>query len=178
MKKWIMPIFLLAFGITFLVAASPGDKTELILNREYFEVAHKEMENAKESIHLVMYLFLLYDHNPKAYPNHILEDLINAHNRGVKVQVLLDYPKPRYTPKKGPQNKQAHKRLKEAGVPVRYDSPRTTTHSKVLIIDGETVILGSHNYTDSGTKYNNETSLLIRDKDIARELIDYIDEIK
>lgn len=38
--------------------------------------------------------------------------------------------------------------------------------------------MGSHNYSFDGLKYNNETSLLIRDRNKAKELIEYFEGIK
>jgi len=61
---------------------------------------------------------------------------------------------------------------------VRFDKPERTTHSKVLIIDKETIIAGSHNYSFSGLKYNNETSLLLKDREKAEMLIGYFRQIQ
>jgi hypothetical protein len=47
---------------SLLGCATTGIKSELILNDEYFEVAHSQIQNAKESIYLIAYLFLLYDY--------------------------------------------------------------------------------------------------------------------
>lgn len=154
---------LLIIGTTFLGCATTGLQSELILNDEYFHVAHREIQNAKESIYLVVYLFLVYDYQD-AYSNRLLEDLIKAHERGVGVHVILEYPKPEYMDEEGLANQKVYEKLKVAGIDVRFDKPEITTHSKVLIIDEETIIAGSHNYSFSGLKYNNETSLLMRDR--------------
>ncbi|MEM4546663.1 MAG: phospholipase D-like domain-containing protein, partial [Nitrososphaerota archaeon] len=60
------------------------------------------------------------------------------------------------------------------GVPVRLDeSPTTTTHAKLIIIDNETVIIGSHNWTESALTRNHETSIMIQDKETATKLTNY-----
>lgn len=179
MRRWVALALLLTIGTTFSGCATTGStsQSKLILNEEYFQVAHGEIQNAKESIYLIAYLFLLYDYQD-AYPNRILKDLIDAQKRGVSVHVVLDYPKPEYTDDQGPKNQEAYEKLKDAGIDVRFDSPEKRTHNKVLVIDKETIIVGSHNYSFDALRYNNETSLLLRDRDKARALIEYFGQIE
>ncbi len=177
MRRWAALVLLLIVGATFLGCATTGPQSKLILNEEYFQVAHREIRKAKESIYLIAYLFLLYDY-PGAYPNRILKDLIAARERGVAVHVILDYPKPEYLDEEGPKNQEVYEKLKKAGIDVRFDSPAKRTHAKVLIIDRETIILGSHNYSFAGLRYNNEASVLLRDRGKAERLIKYFDRIE
>ena len=161
---------------SLLGCATTEIQSKLILNDEYFHVAHREIQNAKESIYLISYLFLLYDYQG-AYSNRLLDDFIAAHKRGVDVHVILEYPKPEYMKEEGPKNQEVYEKLKAAGIDVRFDSAKRTTHDKVLVIDRETIIVGSHNYSFGGLKYNNEASLLIRDKAEAKRLIKYFEQI-
>ena len=177
MRRWTLLVLFLLIGTTFLGCATTGVQSELILNDEYFQVAHREIQNAKESIYLVAYLFLVYDYQD-AYSNRLLEDLIKAHERDVDIHVILEYPKPEYMDEEGPANQKVYEKLKAAGIDVRYDKPEITTHSKVLIIDEETIIAGSHNYSFNGLKYNNETSLLLKDREKAERLIRYFRQIQ
>jgi len=84
----------------------------------------------------------------------------------------------KYNPLFDPKNQEVFNKLKAAGINVRFDSSKRTTHSKVLVIDKETIIIGSHNYSFDGLKNNNDTSLLLRDKDKAKRLIEYIEHIE
>ncbi len=175
MRRWVALVLII--GTTFSGCATTRPQSNLILNEEYFLVAHREIQNARESIYLITYLFLLYDYQD-AYPNRIFKDLIDAQRRGVNVHVILDYPKPEYMDEEGPKNQEAYEKLKAAGIDVRFDSPEKRTHNKVLIIDKETIIVGSHNYSFAGLRYNNEASLLLRDRDKARRLIEYFGQIE
>ena len=177
MRRWTLLVLFLLIGTTFLGCATTGLQSELILNDEYFQVVHREIQNAKESIYLIAYLFLLYDYQ-EAYSNRLLEDIIEAHERGVDVHVILEYPKPEYMEEEAPANQKVYEKLKAAGIDVRFDKPERTTHSKVLIIDEETIIAGSHNYSFNGLKYNNETSLLLKDREKAERLIRYFRQIQ
>lgn len=177
MKRWLFVIIGVLVLSSLLGCATTGIRSELILNDEYFEIAHSQIQKAKESIYLIAYLFLVYDYED-AYSNRLLKDLIEAHKRGVEVHAILDYPKPEYMGEEGPKNQEVYEKLKEAGIDVRFDSPEKRTHNKVLVVDREIIIVGSHNYSFDGLKYNNETSLLVRDKDKAKELIEYFEGIE
>lgn len=45
---------------------------------------------------------------------------------------------------------------------------QTNCHTKGIVIDGETVVVGSHNWTRAGTTLNRDASLIFFDPDIAR----------
>lgn len=58
--------------------------------------------------------------------------------------------------------------LKRAGVDVLEDGNCYTLHSKLLIIDDKTVIMGSYNFTDSANRSNDENLLIIDDPALAK----------
>ncbi len=41
-------------------------------------------------------------------------------------------------------------------------------HTKGIVVDGETVLLGSHNWTNTGVLYNRDASLTVEDSEVAR----------
>ena len=45
---------------------------------------------------------------------------------------------------------------------------QTNCHTKGIIVDGETVVVGSHNWTNQGTLVNRDASLIFDDEQIAR----------
>jgi phosphatidylserine/phosphatidylglycerophosphate/cardiolipin synthase-like enzyme len=57
--------------------------------------------------------------------------------------------------------------LLAAGVPTWIDAAYQIAHNKIIIIDGETVITGSFNFTRSAEEYNAENLLVIRDPSLA-----------
>jgi phosphatidylserine/phosphatidylglycerophosphate/cardiolipin synthase-like enzyme len=70
----------------------------------------------------------------------IAEALLNAHKRGLRIEVILD--KSQKT-----QKYSSATFLNNQGIPVKIDAARAIAHNKVMIIDGETVITGSFNFT-------------------------------
>lgn len=90
----------------------------------------------------------------------IARALREAHDRGVRVEVLAD----REMLRKG-ENSQLPM-LAAAGIPVWLETRYASAHNKVLLIDGESpgavVITGSYNFTWSAQARNAENLLLLR----------------
>jgi phosphatidylserine/phosphatidylglycerophosphate/cardiolipin synthase-like enzyme len=90
----------------------------------------------------------------------IAKAMVEAHRRGVHVEIILD---------------RSHKTttyssadfLLHAGIPVLIDSEHAIAHNKIMIIDGQTVITGSFNFTKQAEQSNAENLLVIRDKILA-----------
>lgn len=57
--------------------------------------------------------------------------------------------------------------LFNAGIPTKIDSAHAIAHNKVMVIDEETVITGSFNFTKAAEEQNAENLLIIRDKKLA-----------
>jgi phosphatidylserine/phosphatidylglycerophosphate/cardiolipin synthase-like enzyme len=90
----------------------------------------------------------------------IARALIDAQARGVKVKVILDLSK--LTEKNA-----VLPSLAAAGVPVWIDGAHRIAHNKVMIIDGETVITGSFNFTRAAEDDHAENLLIIRDQELS-----------
>ncbi len=59
--------------------------------------------------------------------------------------------------------------LQEAGLDVRLDGNARNMHHKVMILDGDTVITGSYNFTDSAETKNDEVLLIFHNPWLAGE---------
>jgi phosphatidylserine/phosphatidylglycerophosphate/cardiolipin synthase-like enzyme len=83
-----------------------------------------------------------------------------AHDRGVDVRVVLDRSQrsERYT---------SATFLQHAGIPTWIDSAHAIAHNKVMVIDGETVITGSFNFTKAAEEHNAENLMVLRDPGLA-----------
>lgn len=92
----------------------------------------------------------------------IAKAVVDAHKRDVKVQVILD--KSQRTEKYSSADFLAH-----AGVPVQIDDKHQIAHNKIMIIDGQTVVTGSFNFTKSAEEHNAENLLIINSKELAEK---------
>jgi phosphatidylserine/phosphatidylglycerophosphate/cardiolipin synthase-like enzyme len=84
----------------------------------------------------------------------IAKALVDAHRRGVDVQVILDKSQrtERYS---------GATFLSNEGIPVFIDAAHKIAHNKVMVVDGKTVITGSFNFTKSAEEGNAENLLVI-----------------
>jgi phosphatidylserine/phosphatidylglycerophosphate/cardiolipin synthase-like enzyme len=157
--------------VSFAADGSCGTVT-LLTNKEYFPVLMKAVDEAREEIFISMFSFKTGVHKD-SYPDRLLAQLAQAIRRGVKVKVILE-DTGKYDENLNAQNLQTKKLLEERGAEVYLDSPLTTTHTKLIVIDRRLVILGSHNFTQSALKYNNEISALLDRPDLAMQARNYM----
>jgi phosphatidylserine/phosphatidylglycerophosphate/cardiolipin synthase-like enzyme len=115
----------------------------------------RELNKAKSTILVQAYSFT-------SAP--IAKALLNAHKRGVKVEVILD--KSQRT-----QKYSSATFLYNSGIPVKIDAKHAIAHNKVMIIDGETMITGSFNFTKAAEESNAENLLVIRDRKLAERYV-------
>ncbi len=144
----------------------------LLKNQEYFTALTAAIDEAKSEIIMSFFLFKAGVHK-NSYPDRLLTHLVQAVRRGVKVMLILE--------NSGGNdhnldfaNSQTKHLLEDKGVEIYFDSPRKTTHTKLIVIDQRIVLLGSHNLTQSALKYNNEISILINSPELAREARSYM----
>jgi phosphatidylserine/phosphatidylglycerophosphate/cardiolipin synthase-like enzyme len=62
--------------------------------------------------------------------------------------------------------------MAHAGIPTHIDSAHAIAHNKIMIIDKETVITGSFNFTKAAEEKNAENLLIIKSKELAAIYID------
>jgi phosphatidylserine/phosphatidylglycerophosphate/cardiolipin synthase-like enzyme len=90
----------------------------------------------------------------------IEQELINATQRGVKVQVVMPPPKDA-----SDSNQKGIDIVKQGGVQVRVDK-RLYMHAKVFIVDGQKAFVGSQNISSTSLDKNREVGLLIADAQV------------
>jgi phosphatidylserine/phosphatidylglycerophosphate/cardiolipin synthase-like enzyme len=150
----------------------PGCPAVLLTNEDYFPALIKAIDEAQSEIFIAIFSFKT-DMHKNSYPDRILGHLAQAAKRGVKVTVIMEIAG-RGDDELSMQNKQTGELLEAKGVKVYFDSPRKTTHTKLIVIDERLVILGSHNWTQSALKHNNEISILLERPDLATRARNYM----
>lgn len=114
------------------------------------------LNRAKESIYLQAYVL-------SSQP--IADALVNAHQRGVEVKVLVD----------NSQLEVSYSRigfLSTNGIFVYADVNATLAHNKVIIIDKEITITGSYNLSNAAESRNIENLIAIKDPKVTRSYLD------
>ena len=127
---------------TVEVAFSPNEGSE--------HLVIKVIDSAKSELDLLSYSFT-------SVP--VVEALVRARHRGVKVTLVADYK----DNVSGDRSGKAHAALGalvNAGADVRTISVYAIAHDKVLISDRQTVEQGSFNYSDAAAHKNSENVLV------------------
>ena len=158
--KWITVLLTISTSVLWIAFSPPitlaQEKASAI--EVYFsphggctDAIIKELSKAKSTVFVQAYSFT-------SAP--IAKALLNTLKRGVKVDVILD--KSQRT-----QKYSSSTFLFNAGVSTKIDAEHAIAHNKVMIIDGETVITGSFNFTKAAEENNAENLLIIHDKKLA-----------
>ena len=156
MKKIILIIFLLipltcSADISYQVCFTPQQNcTGQIV---------KTINNAKKTILLQAYSFT-------SQP--IIKALVKAKYHDVNVKLLLD----KSLIINADQYYSPIHYFQKHDIWMRIDYLPDIAHNKVIIIDNNTVITGSFNFTKAAQKYNAENVLIIHDHDLAQKYTD------
>ena len=177
-KKAVSVLVFILLSTFYLppVFGLPAEDVQLVTDARYVQVAQKMIQEAKASIQVMMFEMGYYNEFPKTPSNLLIKELIHAKKRGVKVEVILEVREGEDRTTK--RNRHTGKILSEGGVEVIYDPPSKTTHAKLMVVDRYLTLLGSTNWTYYALTNNNEVSVLIRSKEVAKELMDYFNRVK
>lgn len=127
----------------------------------YARVLLELLSQAERSIHVAMYRISYYSGYADSLANDLLHALIAASQRGLDVRVMLDDCA--YYEDSAEANLISAIFLHQRGVDVRLDDANLTTHAKLVVIDGDTVLLGSTNWNYYSLERNCETDMVFVD---------------
>jgi phosphatidylserine/phosphatidylglycerophosphate/cardiolipin synthase-like enzyme len=143
----------------------------LLFDEDYFTLTSELLKSATKSIRIIMF-YMRYDSRGKTSLSDLLvEEVLAAKSRGVDVQVILDRDREGDVFRSRMINSNAFKALSEAGAVVIFDESDRATHTKLVVVDDQHVILGSHNWTEGSLKTYNDTSVYISSKALAKSYI-------
>lgn len=184
-KKYLT-IFIVALGMLVITARAFCYQAEVtdISGKKYFPAVKEAVAKAGKSIKLVMFTIETPVEGKSSKVTQLIDALIEAKNRGVDVEVVLDQNVD-FVHRGHPsdweveiKSTRAYKRLKDAGIKVYYDEPARYTHAKTVIIDKKIVILGSTNWSESAFDNSIETDVLVNSAGLADEILRYLKTIK
>ncbi|MCY4466995.1 MAG: phospholipase D-like domain-containing protein [Chloroflexi bacterium] len=140
--------FVLGTGEVSVIFGAEGDEISALL---------KEIASARHSIHFMAFVFSLDEL--------ALAMLRQMEEHDVPVRGIFER-------RSSLANWSAMPELYCAGAGVRQDGNTYYLHHKVIIIDEQTVITGSFNFSNSAVKSNDENLLIIRHREIAALYLD------
>ena len=123
---------------------------ETIIGKEFPEKVIPLIEAAKKTIDIIVFDWRWYPQDPGSQVQLFNQSIVRATRRGVKVRAIAN-------------NDEVVRVLNENGVEAKKILTKKLVHCKIMIIDGGTVITGSHNYTQSAFQMNLELSVILHD---------------
>ncbi len=114
------------------------------------------IQNAQSSIYVLAYAFT---------SDPLGEAIRQRAAAGVKVSGVMEADQVASSPSS------EYDAFRKAGLDIHLDGNPGQMHHKVIIIDGEIVVVGSYNFTASAEKTNDENLLVIYDPQIAEQFI-------
>jgi len=119
---------------------------------------------AKHQIEIIVYEWRWYPGEPGINIQQFNNEIVNAVKRNVIVKAIA-------------QPEKTRKILKENGIKTREFYLTKKIHTKMMIIDGQLAIVGSHNYTKNAFNLNEELSLITDDQEAMKRLKEYFQNI-
>lgn len=95
----------------------------------------------------------------------IIKALIDAHKKGLKVEIVVDKSQLNGLGSKAEE-------CAKAGIPVYVDRKHQIAHNKIMVVDGLIVITGSFNFTQNAEKNNAENLLILDDAEYPQAYMD------
>jgi len=122
---------------------------ESIIGKEFPAKVIPLINNAKRSIDIIVFDWRWYPNDPANPAQLFNAAVIRAKNRGVKIRAIMNVD-------------QVVKILNGQGCEAKHPKVQKLIHAKMMIIDGEILILGSHNYTQNAFTLNQEVSCILQ----------------
>lgn len=134
---------------------------KLLFDERYHKAAAALMFRAKKEIFLISFVFGYPIRKKDELIIPLFEQLLAAKKRAVDCRIIMNYTLPENVISR--DNKAVSTWLRDNGIPCRYLPRNRVVHAKMLIIDGATAVLGSHNWTQRAGTRNLEASVAIDD---------------
>ena len=170
MKQKNIKNSLLTLLISFIFLSFPlNASAEVLFGEAYQQTLHKYLTRAEKSITIAMYFIILAPAG-KGPINDLVNDLIDAKNRGVSVKVILEDSKLK-------ENRLAYQKLKENNIAVYFDTPEHLLHIKGIAIDDKYLFLGSANWSRAAIEDNYEATYFEDFEQDAIAFREYVDNL-
>ena len=140
----------------------------LVVDNQFLPQAQALIELAKKEICISSFKLEINEKPRGRALKGLFDTIIEKIKSGVKVKILFNWHDDRRSVPK--TNYHASIFLKSAGADVRYLQNNRCCHAKLLIIDKEKVLLGSHNLSIRSCENNFELSYLIPDPETVTQV--------
>ena len=161
-KSFLITVLIVAMHPRLYATAQSAVDIAPVCNRQYLEACRSLIDSAKKAV-CISHFYFKNDPTTRIL-RHALE---RAVNRGVSVRILLE--------DSIAENAVAVRELSDIGAYAKLDTPSTKLHTKLIVVDGSSCLLGSTNFSEYSIRSNNEVNILIKNSKIAKIYQDYFE---
>ena len=137
---------------------------QIIIGKDFPKKVIPLVDSAKSSISIIVFDWRWYPDDPGNPCQLFNQSIVRAKNRGVKIKVISNIP-------------DIVVRLNALGIEAKKLLTPNLVHVKMMIIDEEIMIIGSHNYTQNAFTMNYELSVILQNKEKAKELVGFFNNL-
>jgi phosphatidylserine/phosphatidylglycerophosphate/cardiolipin synthase-like enzyme len=137
---------------------------EAIIGKEFPEKVIPLIDQAKSTIDVVVFDWRWYPQNPGSPVQLFNQAIARAVKRGVIVRAIANTP-------------QIINILKEVGVKAKKLETPHLIHAKIMIVDDQFLVIGSHNYTETAFLMNFEVSVIIEDEKVIKRVKEFFNNL-
>jgi len=137
---------------------------DVIIGREFPKRAIPLIDHAVNTIDIIVFDWRWYPQDPGASVQLFNQSILRAVRRGVKIKVIAN-------------NDQIINVLKSEGCQAKKLITKSLVHCKLMIIDEQIMITGSHNYTENAFQMNLELSVLLDDSWAIRQALAFFNNL-
>lgn len=136
----------------------------LLLDDSYITEVTKRVKDAKRSVWICAYTWQWFKNSPEKELQQFNALVSRLARNGCDVRAIVHRT-----------NDLAL--LRQNGIITRTMQDQRLMHTKAVVVDGHTLVLGSHNLTTRGTRENYECSLLIQHNHAVDRFVEYFDKM-
>jgi phosphatidylserine/phosphatidylglycerophosphate/cardiolipin synthase-like enzyme len=128
--------------------------SQILIGKEFPQQVIPLIDLAKKSIEIIVFDWRWYPQDPGSSCQLFNQALVRAARRGVAVRAISN-------------NNEINKTLNGLGCRAKKIVSQRLVHCKIIIVDNEILITGSHNFTQSAFNLNYEMSVILHDPEAA-----------
>ena len=128
--------------------------SQILIGKEFPQRVIPLIEQSKKSIDIIVFDWRWYPQDPGSACQLFNQAIVRATRRNVVVRAIAN-------------NNEIIKTLNAVGCRAKKIISQRLMHCKIMIIDNEVLIIGSHNFTQAAFNLNYEMSVLLHDAEAA-----------
>jgi len=137
---------------------------EAIIGRQFVEKVIPLINEAKKSIDIIVFDWRWYANDAGSSVQLFNQSIVRAVRRGVRVRAIVN-------------NSSILTTLVSLGCLARKLETKNLVHAKMMVLDSEIVVIGSHNYTQHAFTMNYELSVILRDEENISDFANFFNQL-